>query len=144
MATLGDIIKKYRDEKQISMDKFSELSGLSKGYISMLEKNKHPRTGDPIVPSLETYKAVSKAVNINIDTLIKLIDGDEELVINETFPDSFATPLEAMNFLLNQTAVMGFNGLDISKLSEEEQLNYANDMLEMMKLVSLKYKGKEK
>lgn len=143
MKTLGEIIKSYREEKNISMDKFSELSGLSKGYISMLEKNKNPRTGDPIVPSLETYKSVSKAINISVDNLIKLVDGDEEVIINEAFPDSFATPKEAMNFMLNQAVVMGFNGLDITKLSEEEQIQYANDMLEMMKLVSLKYKDKK-
>ena len=37
--TLGDVIYQYRTKHNISMDKFSELSGISKGYISMLEKN---------------------------------------------------------------------------------------------------------
>ena len=36
--TLGDVIYKYRSQHGLSMDKFSELSGISKGYISMLEK----------------------------------------------------------------------------------------------------------
>ena len=36
---LGEIVKKYRLEHKISMDEFARLSGLSKGYISMLEKN---------------------------------------------------------------------------------------------------------
>ena len=36
--TLGDLIKNYREETGMSMDEFAEKSGLSKGYISMLEK----------------------------------------------------------------------------------------------------------
>lgn len=43
---LGEIIKKYREEHDnMSMDAFALRSGLSKGYISMLESNKNPRTG---------------------------------------------------------------------------------------------------
>lgn len=36
--TLGEIVKQYRTQNSMSMDDFSKLSGLSKGYISMLEK----------------------------------------------------------------------------------------------------------
>ncbi|MFX3699430.1 XRE family transcriptional regulator, partial [Streptococcus suis] len=30
---LGDILKEYRSKNNLSMDKFAELSGLTKGYI---------------------------------------------------------------------------------------------------------------
>lgn len=36
--TLGDIIKDYRKTHHLSMDAFSEKSGISKAYISLLEK----------------------------------------------------------------------------------------------------------
>ena len=51
--TLGEIIKKYRKDNNLSMDAFSERSGISKAYISLLEKNKHPKTGKPITPSIQ-------------------------------------------------------------------------------------------
>ena len=41
--TLGDIIKDYRKSHNMSMDLFAEKSGISKAYISLLEKNKHPK-----------------------------------------------------------------------------------------------------
>lgn len=41
--TLGDIIKRYRNDHALSMDAFSERSGISKAYISLLEKNRHPK-----------------------------------------------------------------------------------------------------
>jgi len=42
---LGEIIKKYREENNLSMDDFVKFSGLSKGYISMLEKIKILKQG---------------------------------------------------------------------------------------------------
>ena len=35
---LGELLKSYRAEHKLSMDAFCELSDLTKGYISMLEK----------------------------------------------------------------------------------------------------------
>ena len=45
--TLGEVIAAYRKEHGLSMEKFSELSGISKGYISMLEHNKTQRGEAP-------------------------------------------------------------------------------------------------
>lgn len=81
MYTLGTIIKKYRDEHGLSMDAFAELSGISKGYISMLEKNINPRTGKSITPSLDTYNAVAKALKIDLDKLLSMVDSEEEVFL---------------------------------------------------------------
>ena len=37
--TLGDIVKNYREKYDISMEDFGKISGLSRSYISLLEKN---------------------------------------------------------------------------------------------------------
>lgn len=80
--TLGDIIKAFRKENNMSMDDFAKISNLSKGYISMLEKNENPRNKKPITPSLDTYKSVAKALNTDIDTLLNMIDSDEPIRIS--------------------------------------------------------------
>lgn len=77
--TLGDVIYKYRMQHGLSMDKFSELSGISKGYISMLEKNKTAR-GDEPSPSFEMYKSVAKTIGISVDDLIREVEGKIALV----------------------------------------------------------------
>lgn len=76
--TLGEIIKEYRSNNKMSMDDFAEKSGLSKGYISMLERNKNPKTGKKIVPSLETIKSVASAVDKNFNEVFNLL-GDQEV-----------------------------------------------------------------
>jgi SOS regulatory protein LexA len=73
--TLGDIIAKYRKEHGISMDEFAKQSGISKGYISMLERNKTHR-GDEPSPSVDMYKSVAKVINVDLDELIRLVDGN--------------------------------------------------------------------
>ena len=77
--TLGDLIKKYRTENGYSMDDFSAKSGLSKAYISILERNRNSVNGKPVTPSLETIKAVSSAINIDFNDVIAMLDGDQEV-----------------------------------------------------------------
>ena len=51
---LGDIIKQYRIEHDMSLQDFANLIGSSRSYIHMLEKNVNPATNKPINPSIET------------------------------------------------------------------------------------------
>lgn len=77
--TLGEFIRDYRKDHDMSMDKFSEISGISKSYISLLEKNKHPKTGKPIAPSIRCIRQVSDCVHIDFNTLFSMLDGDVSL-----------------------------------------------------------------
>ena len=56
---LGEYIKSYRDDHDMTMESFASKSGLTKGYVSMLEKGTNPRSGKEIVPSLETIRKVA-------------------------------------------------------------------------------------
>lgn len=78
--TLGDVIKDFRNKNGLSMDAFSERSGISKAYISLLEKNRHPKTGKPIAPSIQCIKQVSDAIGMDFDILFSKIDGNVSLI----------------------------------------------------------------
>lgn len=79
MATIGEVIKKYRQEHGISMDEFGKRSGLSKAYISLLERGKSTRSNKPIVPSIDTLGAIAKAIGVDLDTLVYMLDPDQEV-----------------------------------------------------------------
>ncbi|CDL74071.1 transcriptional repressor [Streptococcus phage DCC1738] len=66
------------------MDAFCELSDLTKGYISMLEKNEHPKSKKPIVPSYDTIEKIAKGMQISTDDLINMLDDEQEIQINAT------------------------------------------------------------
>lgn len=74
--TLGDIIKEYRKKNALSMDAFSDKSGISKAYISLLEKNKHPKTGKAIAPSIQCIKQAADGMGMDFNVLFEMIDGD--------------------------------------------------------------------
>ena len=83
---LGELLKSYRTEHKLSMDAFCELSDLTKGYISMLEKNEHPKSKKPIIPSYETIEKIAKGMQISVEALIDKLDDDQEIQINSTPP----------------------------------------------------------
>ena len=80
---LGEIIKEYRTENGMSMDQFAQRSGLSKAYVSVLERNYNPVNGKPVVPSLETIKAVSLAIGKDFNDVIALLDGNQPVRLKE-------------------------------------------------------------
>ncbi len=79
---LGEIVKTYREERGLSQRDFAAKSGLSAGYISMLEKNRNPRTGDPIIPSLRTVKSIADAIGMTLDEIMVQM-GDNLVSLND-------------------------------------------------------------
>ncbi len=72
--TLGEIIKAYRKEHNISQRTFAVISGLSNSYISQLEQNMNSKNGLPIVPSLIAIKQVATAMNVTLDEVLEQLD----------------------------------------------------------------------
>lgn len=84
--TLGNIIREYREVNNLSMDAFSEKSGISKAYISLLEKNKHPKTGKTIAPSIQCIKQAADGMGMDFNALFAMIDGN--VTLSETSKNS--------------------------------------------------------
>lgn len=103
--TLGDIIKEYRTSHKMSMDAFAEKSGISKAYISILEKNKRPQTGKPVAPSIQCIKQAADGMDMDFNVLFSKIDSDVTINNNaelknnlKTYDDIF--PLSVKKFPL--------------------------------------------
>ena len=76
MMKLSEIIKNYRKEYNIPLDMLAEESGLSKGYLSMLENDRNPRTDKPITPSLDALRKLAKGMRMDLDSLIAVMDDE--------------------------------------------------------------------
>ena len=111
---LGEIIKKYRKENNLSLRAFASKCGLSYTYISMLEKNIDYRTGKPIAPTLDSVKYISNAMNIPIDDLLKMLDDEQEFKLNEdVLPNN-----------LNVIPILGTVKAGYDWLAEENVVDY--------------------
>lgn len=128
---LGDKIKQFRLEKKLTMQQLADLSGKSKGYISMLEKGINPQTQKPIEPSLEAIQSIAKSLSVDLEDLI----SDTEDVIR--LPK------------LNNSIVEKITDT-VQKLNKDNQskiYQYTKNLLQFQnrtfKEVSIKYKPRE-
>lgn len=86
--TLGDIIKEYRTSHGLSQDIIAERSGLSKAYISILERNRNPKTGEPPIATPKTINAIALAINSDFDTIFSKLDSNLKISIGEQLPQA--------------------------------------------------------
>lgn len=136
--TLGEIIKKYRKEHDMSMDNFAKKSGMSKSYISLLEKNKHPKTGEPIAPSVQTIKQAASAMGMDFNELFNLLDCDVSVGTNDknkekTDEDYYLNPETrriAQEVYEDENLHMLF---DASRNAKPEDIKMAAEILKRMK-----------
>lgn len=74
----GGNIRELRKKKRMSLDQLSDLSGVSKSYISYIER------GLQTNPSLSVLGKMAKALDVELIYLIKILDTSEE----EKYPTS--------------------------------------------------------
>ncbi|WP_295181556.1 helix-turn-helix transcriptional regulator [Veillonella sp.] len=104
---IGDLIKKYRTEHNLTQKQMGQLLGFTKAYISMLELNKNSRSGKPIAPSTTVLKAVADLYEISIDDLLTLLDGDQ-----------------LIDLAPNKDSEKGYyDDLEVAELAEEARIN---------------------
>lgn len=60
---LGAFIRKQRNQADLSLRQFAELTRLSNGYLSQLERGMHQ-------PSVRVLRVISDALNLSAETLL--------------------------------------------------------------------------
>ncbi|MCD3410335.1 XRE family transcriptional regulator [Streptococcus equi] len=124
---IGKYIKKYRDTNNLSMAEFAKESGISKAYVSVLEKNRDPRNGKEIIPSIPIIKKVSDTIGISFDDLLNSLDENQIIALNETKTEKN----------LNSSTLQKITSTS-SQLEHKRQLNvldYAETQLEQQNTV---------
>lgn len=76
---LEELIKKYREDNDISQREFARRCGLSNSLISIFEMGKNPQTGKPISPDLETYRKLANGMGMSVQKLFEQL-GDGAMV----------------------------------------------------------------
>lgn len=73
---LGNMMKAYRAEHQLSLRDFADICGLSFAQIRLMEKgiNTH---GNPLTPSVKSLKAVARGMGISLTSLLENCDDME-------------------------------------------------------------------
>jgi len=116
---IGRIINEYRISHDLTMQELADRSGLSKGYISMLEKGVHPQNGKEIVPSIETVQKLAKAMGMTVDVLLEAVDGDQLVDISHS--ESEYDPIEGARYDLLLDLFKSLDEADQTMLIKQAQ-----------------------
>ena len=71
--TLGEYIKKYREEHELSIRGFAAQVGISPQYVINIENGKN-NLGTPVVPSMTIYSKIAKGTGLTEIELLEMLD----------------------------------------------------------------------
>lgn len=139
--TLGRVIQILREENDLDQKDLADKIGVSYSVMNRIELGTRP-TRD------EELKKIAEVLDVSVDYLlgrskirnpynknIKTNDQEEEYI----FPEEFTSADEARAYI-NKHQIFGSGGFDADRLDDNEILEFANALLEQMKMVSYKYK----
>lgn len=118
---LAEIIRQFREEHSLTMQQFADNCGLSKGYISMLEKGRQPRNKKKIVPSIGTLAKIAQAMRITTDELVAQLDDNQKIFVGQSSSsnDSLSSA--------EQSLITEFRSLN--EEGQEKVLDYTADLV---------------
>lgn len=141
---IGKNLKKIRLKNGLSINELSRMSEVNASYISAIER------GVKNNPSQDILKKLSQALDVSINEFFKedvdpkvkkFIENsknslDDNLAKQVKFIESLKldTPEEALKFILKQPLFMAYGGYDLNKMTDDEIMDLANDMLLAMKI----------
>lgn len=140
---IGENLKRIRQVRGLNLTEVANKSGLSLGYLNNLEKNTKKN------PTRQTLEKLATALECTVDDLIyeesyseSELDKTSYLKEDATIHnvDEFNNAKDALNFIYKQPAILGYNGFDIERLSDKEIIDFANELLNQMRLLTYKYK----
>lgn len=79
---IGEIIKRYRTNHELSQRAFASRTSLSPSYINTLEKIYNPKTQKPYSVTTDVALELANAMNIKIEDLLNMLNTDQEFNIN--------------------------------------------------------------
>ena len=87
--TLGEFIKKYREEHGLSVRYFASLSGMSPQQIINIERGVG-NDGKPMTSTMKTYQKIAKAVQMDEKDFMNMLN--DNVVVNPS--DSKKTAIQ--------------------------------------------------
>jgi transcriptional regulator with XRE-family HTH domain len=129
--TIGVRIKNIRKSKKISVDYLASELGVSKTTIYRYEDSTIEK-----IP-VNIFDQLCMLLNVTPAELM----GNTVAADKPELPTEFRNAQDAMEFILKTPTLAAFGGYDPSSMSDETIVDFANEILQQLKLVSYKYKN---
>lgn len=130
--TIGERIKNIRKEKKISVDYIARELGVSKTTIYRYEDSSIEK-----IP-LQIFDKLCDLLGVSAAELMGNAPASDSV---PRLPESFDNAQDAMEFIIKTPTLAAFGGYDPTSMSDETIVEFANEILQQLKLVSYKYKN---
>ena len=130
--TIGERIKEIRKSKKISVDYLAKELGVSKTTIYRYEDSTIEKIPVKIFDRLCVLLDVTPA---------ELMGNAPSVTERPELPTEFRNAQDAMEFILKTPTLAAYGGYDPDSMSDETIVDFANEILQQLKLVSYKYKN---
>lgn len=127
---LGKRLKMRRKELKLSAEYLAKELGVSVSTIYRYEDSSIVK-----IP-VETFERMCQL----LDTTPAIMMGNEKVTKQPELPEDFSNASDAMEFLLKMPTIAAYGGYDPSKMNNETLIQFANEILSQLKLVSYKYR----
>ena len=128
------------DDKGWSKYKLAKKAGIPQSSLHDILSGKIKN------PTAERLKAVADALGVSVDDFfddeVQIENKKTDKSIEENLPvipKKFTNPNEARVYVYKHQ-IFGANGFNSDKLSDDEILEFANELLKQMELISFKFK----
>ena len=126
---LGQRLQKLRNKKGFSLEYVGEKINKTKKTISRYENGEHRM-------EIDTIKQLCDLYGYSYE---KLISEVQQEISNKNDNHQFNSVEEAIKFILAQPLVANFGGYDLDKMTDEEILEFAEDVSKMIEMLGKKY-----
>ena len=79
---IGEIIKSYREQHNMTVEEFANKSNLSQTEITQLEELFQSDRTTPYPVAMRQIKGIAEAIEQPIPIIMNLISADQEIVVN--------------------------------------------------------------
>ncbi|EDU35705.1 DNA-binding helix-turn-helix protein [Clostridium sporogenes ATCC 15579] len=143
---LGDKIKKLRKSKNITQEELGKNIGVTTSMVGMYETNARKPSYEVLIKiadffcvSTDFLLNTEEKLDMALDSAKKIHDMVKKGLQESDCNYRFNNAEEAMKFILKQPSIMGYGGFDASKMSDDEIVEFANELLNLLKMLGPKY-----
>lgn len=122
----GERIKALREKKGITLEELGEKLGVAKQTVGKYESGLITN-----IPS-DKIEIMAEIFEVSPAYIMGWKDKDE-------IPKLFTNASEARRYLSMHT-IFGSDGLNVSKLNDEDAIEFANELMRQMEIISYKFK----
>ena len=133
---IGERLKNRRKELGLSVESIAEQLGVS--YTTVYRYEASSITKIPV----ETFDKLCKILDITPAQLMGNEGGEAKKEDVSKLPTHFENPQEAIEFILKTPTLAAFGGYDPSKMDEATIVEFANELLGHLKVMSYRYQSK--